>query len=215
MNEILAYYIYEKYRRKGELTMANAIDDGYGIKEDNENDPKFGTYEYFEASHHNFHTKMHNDLLDGKIKIYDVPFQYRDSSAYRFAHMAASAPVYNSDRSLLYKLERKLIETQLLNDILECRRQHLEWKENYLRYVYIELFDRFNYEDEGGRYNRGELYEKSGDFIPRKTEQEESGERNGNADGGKRKTKKGVEKSAKRLSGLGRIYRMAKQKKHK
>lgn len=35
--------------------MANAIDDGYGIKEDNENDPKFGTYEYFEASHHNFH----------------------------------------------------------------------------------------------------------------------------------------------------------------
>lgn len=85
---------------------------------------------------------MHNDLLDGKIKIYDVPFQYRDSSAYRFAHMAASAPVYNSDRSLLYKLERKLIETQLLNDILECRRQHLEWKENYLRYVYIELFDR-------------------------------------------------------------------------
>lgn len=48
-------------------------------------------------------------------------------------------------------------------------------------------------------YNRGELYEKSGDFIPRKTEQEESRARNGNADGGKRKTEKGVEKSAKRL----------------
>lgn len=61
MNEILAYYIYEKYRRKGELTMANAIDDEYGIKEDNENDPKFGTYEYFEASHHNFHKKAELD----------------------------------------------------------------------------------------------------------------------------------------------------------
>ena len=183
--------------------MANAIDDGFEIKKDDENDPKFGTYEYFEASYHNFHTKMHNDLLDGKIKIYDVPFQYRDSSAYRFAHMAASAPVYNSDRSLLYKLERKLIETQLMNDILECR------------YVYIELFDRFNYEDEGGRYNRGELYEKSGDFIPRKTEQEEPKERDGGIDGRKRKVEKGVEKSAKRLSGFGRIYRMVKRKKHK
>lgn len=41
--------------------MANAIDDGYGIKEDNENDPKFGTYEYFEASHHNFRKKAELD----------------------------------------------------------------------------------------------------------------------------------------------------------
>lgn len=41
--------------------MANAIDDEYGIKEDNENDPKFGTYEYFEASHHNFHKKAELD----------------------------------------------------------------------------------------------------------------------------------------------------------
>ena len=30
--------------------MANAIDDGFEIKKDDENDPKFGTYEYFEAS---------------------------------------------------------------------------------------------------------------------------------------------------------------------
>lgn len=208
------YISFEPKYKKGEITMANAIDDGFEIKKDDENDPKFGTYEYFEASYHNFHTKMHNDLLDGKIKIYDVPFQYRDSSAYRFAHMAASAPVYNSDRSLLYKLERKLIETQLMNDILECRRQHLEWKENYLRYVYIELFDRFNYEDEGGRYNRGELYEKSGGFIPRKTEQEEPKERDGGIDGCERKIEKGVTKSAKRLSGFGRIYRMVKRKKH-
>ena len=97
-----------------------------------------------------------------------------------------------------------------MNDIFECRRQHLEWKENYLRYVYIELFDRFNYEDEGGRYNRGELYEKSGDFIPRKTELEESKERNRGIDGRKRKVEKGIKKSAKRLSEFGRIYRMVK-----
>lgn len=30
--------------------MANAIDDGFEIKKDGENDPKFGTYEYFRAS---------------------------------------------------------------------------------------------------------------------------------------------------------------------
>ncbi|WP_158526523.1 hypothetical protein [Blautia sp. BCRC 81119] len=30
--------------------MANAIDDGFEIKKDDENDQKFGTYEYFGAS---------------------------------------------------------------------------------------------------------------------------------------------------------------------
>lgn len=30
--------------------MVSAIDDGFEIKKDDENDPKFGTYEYFEAS---------------------------------------------------------------------------------------------------------------------------------------------------------------------
>lgn len=30
--------------------MANAIDDGFEIKKDGENDPKFGAYEYFMAS---------------------------------------------------------------------------------------------------------------------------------------------------------------------
>lgn len=30
--------------------MANAIDDGFEIKKDDENDPKFGAYEYFRAS---------------------------------------------------------------------------------------------------------------------------------------------------------------------
>ena len=95
-----------------------------------------------------------SDLLHGELKIYDVPFDYRIKTAYIYARNAALAVWDGSETANQKKLETKLIETQLLNDIIMAETKGLASRAAVLRKTYIELFMDFHFEDsQGRRYN--------------------------------------------------------------
>lgn len=81
-----------------------------------------------------YDSQCEEDLLDGKIKIYEVPILYRDTSAYCYACRAVR--VLNKEES---EVEKKLIENQLLADIMECRKNKWD-REKVLRKFYYDYF---------------------------------------------------------------------------
>ena len=78
-----------------------------------------------------------SDLLNGKIKIYDIPFKYRGRSQYIHAYRWATT----NKNSYEEKQERKLIEFQLLSDIIRCRKEGLKHDEMVVRDIEKELFE--------------------------------------------------------------------------
>ena len=85
------------------------------------------------------------DILDGKIHIWDVPFEYRFDQTYiyacRSARISAAGATHLPDGVVAWRLsEQKLIENTLLSDIMECDRRKMPEREESLREVFYEYF---------------------------------------------------------------------------
>ena len=61
---------------------------------------------YYEDEKSSFKMDLHN----GKIKIYEVPFEYRTRNAYMFAHESTLAIYDGSENAKIKKLELKLLK---------------------------------------------------------------------------------------------------------
>ena len=59
------------------------------------------------------------DILNGKLKVYEVPFVYRSLKTYIYAHRFLR---YCQSVSQMDVIEHKLFEHQLLSDILRLRK---------------------------------------------------------------------------------------------
>lgn len=59
------------------------------------------------------------DILNGKLKVYEVPFVYRSLKTYIYAHRFLR---YCQSVNQMDVIENKLFEKQLLNDILRLRK---------------------------------------------------------------------------------------------
>lgn len=59
------------------------------------------------------------DILNGKLKVYEVPFVYRSLKTYIYAHRFLR---YCQSINQMDVIENKLFEKQLLNDILRLRK---------------------------------------------------------------------------------------------
>ena len=88
-----------------------------------------------------------NDILAGKIHIWDVPFERRYYDAYiyacRSARISPEAASKLPPEKVAYRLsEQKLIENTLLSDIMESNRRGMSERETSLRRIYFEYFVR-------------------------------------------------------------------------
>lgn len=59
------------------------------------------------------------DILNGKLKVYEIPFKYRSLKAYIYAHRFLR---YCQSVNQMDIIENKLFENQLLRDILKLRK---------------------------------------------------------------------------------------------
>ena len=84
--------------------------------------------EYYESEDSSF--KM--DLHYGKIKIYEVPFEYRTRNAYLYAHEYTLAVYDGSEKAKHKKLDLELLKHQLLDDIIENEKRGLTFLLNTL-----------------------------------------------------------------------------------
>lgn len=106
---------------------------------------------YYEEKKDSLYLQYYIDLLDGTLKIYEVPFAYRTKPAYIHAFRAYVTIWDGSSEANRKKLETKLIETQLLNDILEAERLGMYSRAMTLRSTYTDLFLEFRLTDKEGR----------------------------------------------------------------
>lgn len=78
---------------------------------------------YFELPVSNKKSQCILDLESGKISICEVPLEYRNAGCYMYAmqyiHTSGLEGVEN-------KIERELVKTQLLTDLMEAKRQKTE-----------------------------------------------------------------------------------------
>lgn len=72
------------------------------------------------------------DLQDGKIRIYDVPRKYRNTSAYVCANVHTRADNFPI-------IERRLLGHQLLDDIITAHKKREQDLELELRDMYFDL----------------------------------------------------------------------------
>lgn len=72
--------------------------------------------EYYMKEMDGYWTQAERDMLDGKIKIYDVPFEYRSRSLYIMAYRFIKG---HFPKHIL--AEKRLFVKQILDDIEECR----------------------------------------------------------------------------------------------
>lgn len=76
--------------------------------------------EYYTLSERNSFTKAENDIYDGKLRICDIPFEYRSLPMYRAAYRRYSySRVIEEDYASVAD-EITLLEKQVLEDIDEC-----------------------------------------------------------------------------------------------
>ena len=77
------------------------------------------------------------DLIDGKIHIQDVPYEYRDHLEYLYAHKFA--------RSIKNDMERHdqywQIASQLEKDVIKSEKEYDEYRKKMFMYTYRYLFD--------------------------------------------------------------------------
>lgn len=76
--------------------------------------------EYYTLSERNCFTKAEDDIYDGRLKICDIPFEYRSLRMYRVAYRRYpySRVIENDYASVADEIT--LLENQILNDIKEC-----------------------------------------------------------------------------------------------
>lgn len=91
------------------------------FKEENYKDV-LSNREYYMKEMDGYWTQAERDMLDGKIKIYDVPFEYRSRSLYIIAYRFIQG--YFPKNILV---EKRLFIKQILEDVEECR---LRFREN-------------------------------------------------------------------------------------
>lgn len=67
-----------------------------------------------------YDTQAEKDILDGKISISQIPFEYRYSTPYRYAfrRLRGLKQIGQDDAT-----ERKVFKKCLLNDIMECKKK--------------------------------------------------------------------------------------------
>ena len=77
--------------------------------------------DYYTKSYDEYsqNTKCQCDLGEGKIRIYEVPFEYRDGLAYVLARKAIRI---GSLKNKYKKKEKRLLAEQLMNDIIVCKK---------------------------------------------------------------------------------------------
>lgn len=113
---------------------------------------------YYEDEKSSFKMDLHN----GKIKIYEVPFEYRTRSAYMFAHESTLAIYDGSENAKMKKLELKLLKRQLEDDIMENVKRGFHNKAESLRDFYANWLEDFRLTDSQGRwYNYEGGYDKT------------------------------------------------------
>lgn len=95
--------------------------------------------EYYEKQIGYIESQCLSDLRTGKIRIYDVPFQYRGYREYMRAFTSEAFIGCDYEDWVSAELERKLLEKQLLSDILYCRQNKMKEKEDLLRKVYEDF----------------------------------------------------------------------------
>lgn len=76
--------------------------------------------DYYAKSYDEYsqNTKCQCDLEEGKIRIYEVPFEYRDGLAYVLARKAIRIGGLKRE---CRKKEKRLLAEQLMNDIIVCK----------------------------------------------------------------------------------------------
>lgn len=84
------------------------------------------------------------DILNGKLKVYEVPFAYRNFKMYVYAHRFLR---YSQSINQIDIIENKLFENQLLNDILRLRKMQNGEKETRSTYREQEMALRQLYSD--------------------------------------------------------------------
>ena len=83
------------------------------------------------------------DILNGKLKVYEIPFKYRSLKTYIYAHRFLRYQSVNQ-RDVI---ENKLFEKQLLNDILRLRKMQSRKEEAKNIYMEQEMALRQLYSD--------------------------------------------------------------------
>lgn len=83
-----------------------------------------------------FETQCTTDLLNGKIKIFDVPYQYRDHHAYMVAHIFARTIADAKERHHAYWE----IASQLEADVIQSEKEKNKEKTDSLTHTYDTLF---------------------------------------------------------------------------
>lgn len=76
--------------------------------------------DYYTKSYDKYsqNTKYQCDLEEGKIRIYEVPFEYRDGLAYVLARKAIRLGDLKRE---CRKKEKRLLAEQLMGDIIVCK----------------------------------------------------------------------------------------------
>lgn len=87
------------------------------------------------------YSQCDRDILAGKLRIHEVPFFYRTKSLYIKAYDAVQAIYPDFDQENKRELERKLIKTQLLNDIIKSEKNKLYPNAQSLRKCYLIFED--------------------------------------------------------------------------
>lgn len=77
--------------------------------------------DYYTKSYDKYsqNTKYQCDLEEGKIRIYEVPFEYRDGLAYVLARKAIRLGDLKRE---CRKKEKRLLAEQLMGDIIVCKK---------------------------------------------------------------------------------------------
>lgn len=92
-----------------------------------------------------------SDLYEGKIHIYDVPFQFRTKTAYIGAFSACSTVWDGTEKSNSLRLEMELIMMQAKKDILEASCQGLNSRADSIKMFYKEFILDTQLKDKRGR----------------------------------------------------------------
>lgn len=83
------------------------------------------------------------DILNGKLKVYEIPFKYRSLKTYIYAHRFLRYQSVNQ----MDVIENKLFEKQLLDDILRLRKMQSRKEEANNIYREQEMALREFYSD--------------------------------------------------------------------
>ena len=75
---------------------------------------------FFKPFGETYDTQAEKDILDGKISISQIPFEYRYSTPYRYAFRRLRELKQSGQDDVV---ERKVFEKQLKTDIMDCKKR--------------------------------------------------------------------------------------------